>query len=123
MTASDDTDSVSDTFDIVVSAAPDTTAPTVSSAAVDGASLVITFSETLAAAANLANSAFTVKKTPRNGSEETVDLSTTQAPSITDDTVTLTLAAAVVSTDTVTVGYAKPGTAATTRSRTPPTTR
>ena len=51
-----------------------------------------------------------MKKTPRNGNEETVDLSTTQAPSITDDTVTLTLAAAVVSTDTVTVGYAKPGT-------------
>ena len=42
----------------------DTTAPRVSSATVNGASLVITFNENLAAAASLANGAFTVKKTP-----------------------------------------------------------
>ena len=51
--------------------APDTTAPTVSSATVDGTALVITFNETLAAAASLANSAFAVKKTPSQGSEQT----------------------------------------------------
>ena len=45
-------------------AAPDTTAPTLSSATVDGTALVITFNETLAAAADLDNSAFAVKKTP-----------------------------------------------------------
>ena len=44
--------------------AADTTAPTVSSATVDGTALVITFNETLAAA-SLANSAFAVKKTRR----------------------------------------------------------
>ena len=39
-------------------------APIVSSATVDGTSLVITFDEDLAAAASLVNGAFTVKKTP-----------------------------------------------------------
>ncbi len=84
--------------------------PTVLSATVEAAStsLVIKFSETLGAAASLANSSFTVKKTPQNGSETTVSLSST-APSISGDTVTLTLAAAVVDTDSgVKVTYAKP---------------
>ena len=72
----------------------DTTPPTVSSATVDGTSLVITFDEDLAAAANLANSAFTVEKTPDGQSEETVSL--TSSPSISGATVTLTLANAVV---------------------------
>ena len=88
---------------------PDNTAPTADTATVDGASLVITFDETLAAAANLANGAFTVKKTPSGGSEESVPL--TGTPSIDGATVTLTLAAAVVSTDAdVKVGYTKPTT-------------
>ena len=52
---------------------PDTTAPTVSSATVDGTALVITFNETLAAAASLANSEFTVKKTPSGGGEQTAE--------------------------------------------------
>ena len=52
----------------------DSTAPTVTSATVDGATLAITFNETLAAAASLANSAFAVEKTPAGGSEETVTL-------------------------------------------------
>ena len=83
------------------------TAPTVSSAAVDGASLVITFNENLAAATNLANSAFEVKKTPDGGSEETVTLS--GSPSISGATVTLTLAAAAVHGDTdVKVSYTRP---------------
>ena len=86
----------------------DPTAPAVSSATVDGTALVITFNETLAAAANLANSAFAVKKTPSGGSEQTVGLS--GSPSISGATVTLTLAAAAVHTDTgVKVSYTKPG--------------
>ena len=90
---------------------PDGTAPAFSSAAVKGALLTITFDEDLAAAANLANSAFTVKKTPQAGSEETVGL--TGSPSISGATVTLTLAAAPVSTDTgVKVSYARPATGA-----------
>ena len=87
--------------------APDTTAPTFSSATVDGTALVITFNETLAPAASLANSAFTVKKTPSGGSEQTASLS--GSPSISGATVTLTLAAAAVHTDTgVKVSYTKP---------------
>ena len=87
--------------------APDTTAPTFSSATVDGTALVITFNETLAQAASLANSAFAVKKTPSGGSEQTASLS--GSPSISGATVTLTLAAAAVHTDTgVKVSYTKP---------------
>ena len=87
---------------------PDTTAPAFESAAADGASLVITFDEDLAAAASLANSAFTVEKTPSGGVEDTVTLSTT-APVISGKTVTLTLAAVLVSTDgSVKVSYNKP---------------
>ena len=87
--------------------APDTTAPTVSSATVDGTALVITFDETLAPAASLANGAFTVKKTPSGGSEQTESLS--GSPSISGATVTLTLAAAAVHTDTgVKISYTKP---------------
>ena len=88
----------------------DTTAPVFASAAADGTSLVITFTENLAAAASLANSAFTVKKTPSGSSEATVTLSAT-APVISGKTVTLTLATALVSTDTaVKVSYTKPAT-------------
>ncbi|MXY53787.1 MAG: hypothetical protein F4Y86_14855, partial [Gammaproteobacteria bacterium] len=87
----------------------ETDPPEVTGATVDGASLVITFNENLAAAANLANSAFAVKKTPDGGSEQTVAL--TGSPSISDATVTLTLATAVSSTDTdVKVSYTKPTT-------------
>ena len=89
----------------------DTTAPAFASAAANGASLVITFDEDLAAAASLANSAFTVKKTASGGSEATVALSTTVAPVISGTTVTLTLGTALVSTDgSVKVTYTKPTT-------------
>ena len=89
----------------------DTTAPAFASAAANGASLVITFDEDLAAAASLANSAFTVKKTASGGSEATVALSTTVAPVISGKTVTLTLGTALVSTDgSVKVTYTKPTT-------------
>ena len=85
----------------------DNTAPMFSSATVDGTSLVITFDEALAAAASLANGAFTVKKTS-GGTEGDVTLSGTP-PAISGATVTLTLATAVVSTDTeVKVRYTKP---------------
>ena len=90
----------------VTRAAGDTTAPTPNGATVNGATLILTFNEALAAAANLANSAFTVKKTPSGGSETTVAL--TGSPSIGGAAVTLTLAAAVVSTDAVTVSYTRP---------------
>ena len=95
------------TYTVAVTRAPgDSTAPTPNGATVNGATLVLTFNEALAAAANLANGAFTVKKTPSGGSQTTVAL--TGSPSIGGAAVTLTLAAAVVSTDTVTVSYTRP---------------
>ena len=88
--------------------AADTTAPTLSSATVDGTALVITFNETLAPAASLVNSAFTVKKTPSGGGNEQAQ-SLSGSPSISGATVTLTLAAAVAHNDTgVKVSYTKP---------------
>ena len=89
----------------------DTTAPAFASAAASDTSLVITFDEDLAAAASLANSAFTVKKTPMDGAEATVTLSTTVAPVISGKTVTLTLGTALTSTDgSIKVSYTKPTT-------------
>ena len=98
------------TYTIVVTrAAGDTTAPTPDGATVNGATLVIAFDEALAAAANLANGAFAVKKTPSGGSETTVAL--TGSPTINGYAVTLTLAPAVVSTDAdVKVSYTRPTT-------------
>ncbi len=84
----------------------DETAPTVSSFDVTGTTVTLTFSEDLGPAASLANSAFTVKKTPSGGMEETVTLSGT--PAISGRTVTLTLGAATTVSDRVTVAYAKP---------------
>ena len=85
-----------------VSLSQDITAPTLSSATVTGTSLVLTFSEDLGAAANLATSAFTVKV-----GGAAVSLSGT--PVISGPTVTVTLATAVMATDTVTVAYTQPG--------------
>ena len=83
--------------------------PKVKRAAVNGTTLTITFSEALAAADSLANRAFTVKKTPANGGEQTVSLS--GSPSINGDTLTLTLSSAVSDTDSgMKVSYAVPGT-------------
>ena len=87
------------------------TAPAFSSASVDGDKLTITFNEVLAAASNLDNDAFEVKKTPSGGSEATVNLSTSTAPAISGRTVVLTLATAVVPTDgSIKVSYTKPTT-------------
>ena len=81
--------------------------PTLSAAAVDRSTLTLTFSETLDAAASLANGAFAVKKTPQGGTEEAVSLSGT--PAIDGATVSLTLANAVLSADTdVKVSYTVP---------------
>ena len=83
--------------------------PKVKGVAVRGTTLTITFNENLGAAANLANSAFTVKKTPAGGNPQAVSLS--GSPSISGDTVTLTLATAVLATDTgVKVRYNAPAT-------------
>ena len=83
------------------------TPPTVEIAKVSGTQLTITFNKTLGTAPALANSAFEVKKTPQGGDETTVALS--GSPAISGATVTLTLAAAVVSTDTdVKVSYMPP---------------
>ena len=90
----------------------DAAAPRLVSAHAADTNLVLVFSEDLAAAASLANSAFTVKKTPAGGSEATQTLGST-APAIAGKMVTLTLAtaSAVVASDTnVKVSYTKPTT-------------
>ena len=87
----------------------DQTAPTVASAEVTGTALTITFTEDMGGADlfyTLANSAFTVKKRPPVGMEQTVMLS--GAPVVSGKTVTLTLGAAPLFTDSVTVSYSKP---------------
>ena len=86
---------------------PSATAPVLTSASVTETTLTLTFSEPMSAAASLANSAFTVKKTPRGASEQTVSLSGT--PAISSAMLTLTLASPVLDSDTgVKVSYAKP---------------
>ena len=86
----------------------DQVAPAFESATVNGTTLEITFSEDLGAADSLANTSFTVKKTPQGGAEETVSFDSA-APVISGRTVTLTLASEVTSTDSkVKVTYAAP---------------
>ena len=85
----------------------DATAPTATSAVVDGRSVVIGFSERVVAE-TLANSAFEVKRIPAMGAQETIALAGT--PWINGQSVTLTLSAAVAATDSVVqVSYMKPG--------------
>ena len=87
----------------------DNTAPSVSSAATDGATLVITFNEDLAAAPNLANGAFTVGRRAHDDSVSSFDsVSLTGSPVIAGRTVTLTLANAPLPSDDVRVVYGKP---------------
>ena len=80
----------------------DTTAPTVSSATVNGTALTITFSETLdtRAVAKPAAGDFAVKV---NSTARTVS-----TVAVSGSTVTLTLASAVSAGDTVTVSYTQP---------------
>ena len=97
------------TVTVAVNDDDDSAGPAAGSAKVTGASLVIAFDDDLAAAPDLANGAFTVKKTPSGGTERTETL--TGSPSIDGRTVTLTLGSAAVSTDTgVTVSYTRPAT-------------
>ena len=85
----------------------ETSTPEFGSALVNGTSLVITFSGALGAADSLANSAFSVKKTPQGGTEQAVAL--TGSPEIDGATVTLTLGTAVTATDTdIKVSYTQP---------------
>ena len=88
-------------------ASPDTTPPRLSRTVLAGKKLMLAFDEAIDAAASLTSGAFTVKKTPPGGSEETVGLSGT--PAIEGAAVTLTLAAALRGGDTgVKVSYRKP---------------
>ena len=78
----------------------ETTAPTVSSASVDGATLTLTFNEALDGNSEPAATAFTVTVSGNARAVESVD--------VIGGAVTLTLASAVSSEDTVTVSYTAP---------------
>ena len=78
----------------------ETTAPTASSANVDGATLAITFSEDLSESPVPATTTFTVNVGSNQRGVTSVAIS--------GSTVTLTLASAVTSTDAVTVSYTAP---------------
>ncbi len=88
--------------------AQDTTPPTVSSATVHETTLVVIFSEELISVSGLTNSAFTVKKTPSGGSEE--DQALIGTPTVSGETVTLTLSSPVIASDrgTVKLSYTAP---------------
>ena len=78
----------------------ETTAPTVSSATVDGATLTLTFSEGLTETPRPAVTTFTVNVGDNRRGVNSVAIS--------GSTVTLTLASAATSTDAVSVGYTAP---------------
>ena len=79
----------------------ETVPPELSEASVDGAALTLTFSEALDGNSEPAPTAFTVKVSGNAGAVDSVDVS--------GSSVTLTLASAVTSQDTVTVSYTVPG--------------
>ncbi len=82
-------------------------APSLLGVAVSGTKVSVAFNEALDGDSVPPASAFTVKRTPQGSNEETVSLS--GAPVISGGAVTLTLASAVVATDTgVKVSYDKP---------------
>ena len=84
----------------------DGVAPTLQDVTVSGTKLSLAFSKALDRDAVPPASAFTVKRTPQGGSEETVSLS--GSPDITAGTVLLTLANTVAETDTdVKVSYSQ----------------
>ena len=85
----------------------ETTAPTVSSATVDGATLTVTFSEGLTETPLPAVTTFTVNVGDNRRGVNSVAIS--------GSTVTLTLASAATSTDAVSVGYTVPSDAAAAR--------
>ena len=83
----------------------DTKGPGLSTAVVAGNTLVLTYNEDLDASSVPAGSAYTVKA---EGSA--VALAASGAVTVSGRTVTLTLASAVLTTDTVTASYTAPGT-------------
>ena len=84
----------------------DSRGPTVTSATVDGETLVITFSEDLDDSLSVSNGPFTVRRMRAGEMEEMVPLAGDH-PDIEGNTVKLTLAYAVTATDTVTVSYTR----------------
>ena len=87
---------------------PDTTAPVLQTATVNGASLVLTWDEALDTNSTPAAHDFTVYVTPKGGTEVERNLAMGSPVTVSGTTVTLTLASAVVHTDMVTVSYVVP---------------
>ena len=85
----------------------DTKGPGLSTAVVAGNTLVLTYDEDLDASSVPAGSAYAVQAGP-SGSLATVNLAGTNPVTVSGRTVTLTLASAVLTTDTVTASYAAP---------------
>ncbi|MDE2752271.1 MAG: SwmB domain-containing protein [Gemmatimonadota bacterium] len=83
--------------------------PTLLRSEVSDETLTLKFDEALGAAATLSNAQFVVVRTPEGGTEESISL--IGAPVISGDLLTLTLASAVLDTDTdVKISYTKPTT-------------
>ena len=81
------------------------------SLAADGKTLTITYDEAMKTDSTPASTAFTVKATPDQGSEETVAVATTGGVSVSGSTVVLTLSRPLAHNDgSVKVSYAKPST-------------
>ena len=103
---------------LILSAAPlapaqsDTTAPSFSSAAVDGKVLTVTFDEALDSGSAPAGSTFSVSAAV-SGTTRTI--AGTGTATISGKAVSVTLASAVERTETATVGYTKPGSGSTLR--------
>ena len=89
---------------------PDTTEPTVSSAAVIRTTLTVTFNENLATGSTPAGNAFSVSARPAGGTARTI--AGTSTVSVSGATATVTLASAVAGGETVTVSYTRPATGA-----------
>ena len=96
------------TYTITVTRAPDTTAPSLATATVDGTELTLTYSEALDTASEPAVSAFGV--TVDDSATAAVDpvAATVDAVAVSGADVVLTLGAAVRYGDTVTVSYTVP---------------
>ena len=85
----------------------DATAPTLSTAAVDGATLTLTYNEALDEDSTPATTAFSVAITPGTGLTPTTFLQTPTNVDVSGTAVTLTLGTAAMSGQVVTMGYTK----------------
>ena len=102
-------DSVGKVASFTDQAVTNNTLPTLSSAAVSGTGLVLTFSENLDTASTPAGSVFTVSAMPSGGTARTiVGASASFFPSF-SNRVEVALSEAVLHGETVTVSYVKPG--------------